>query len=155
MNADTNATGIRIIPPLVYLVGLLIGLLIGLWLPTAIIPSAVAWTLGAILIAGGLALMAWALRLFLRTGTPFRPDRAATALVIAGPYRYTRNPMYVGLAGIYLGLAVGFQSLWAVLLLPVVLYVIWREAILKEEAFLAHKFGADYTRYKESVRRWI
>ena len=63
--------------------------------------------------------------------------------------------MYLGLALVYVGIAIADQSVWALVLLPVVLIIIQRRAIEPEEAFLERRFGADYTRYKENVRRWI
>jgi protein-S-isoprenylcysteine O-methyltransferase Ste14 len=88
-------------------------------------------------------------------GTTIRPDRAASTLVIAGPYKITRNPMYLVLAFVYLGIAIADQSVWALILLPVVLAIIQRRAIEPEEAFLEKRFGANYIRYKENVRRWL
>jgi protein-S-isoprenylcysteine O-methyltransferase Ste14 len=84
-----------------------------------------------------------------------RPDRAASALVVVGPYRITRNPMYLGLALVYLGIAIADKSVWALILLPVVLTIIQRRAIEPEEAFLERRFGTSYIRYKENVGRWI
>ena len=92
---------------------------------------------------------------FKDVGTTVRPDRAASTLVIAGPYKISRNPMYLGLALVYLGIAIAGQSVWALILLPVVLSVIQRRAIEPEEAFLEKRFGANYISYKEKVRRWL
>jgi protein-S-isoprenylcysteine O-methyltransferase Ste14 len=87
--------------------------------------------------------------------TTVRPDLAASTLVMAGPYKITRNPMYLGLAFVYQGLALAGQSVWALILLPVVLLNIQRMATEPEEAFLARHFGVEYSRCKEKVRRWI
>jgi protein-S-isoprenylcysteine O-methyltransferase Ste14 len=92
---------------------------------------------------------------FKNAGTPVRPDRAATTLVIAGPYKVTRNPMHLGLASVYLGIAIAEQSLWALILLPLVLTIILHRAIKPEEAFLERRFGAHYAKYKTTVRRWL
>ena len=99
------------------------------------------------LIFCGAALTGSAVLKFKDAGTTVRPDRAASTLVIAGPYKITRNPMYLGLAFVYLG--------WALILLPIVLAIIQRQAIEPEETFLEKCFGADYIRYKEKIRRWI
>jgi len=80
--------------------------------------------------------------------SPLPLDRAASSLVIAGPYKITRNPMYLGLAFVYLGIGLADQSVWALVLLPVVL-------VEPEEAFLERRFGADYINYQERVTRWI
>ena len=153
--SDTDAPNVKIIPPLVYLAGIVIGIAISIWIPTKIVPSSPAWTLGGILIICGAVLSGSAILKFKGVGTTVRPDRAASTLVIVGPYRITRNPMYLGLALVYVGIAIAVQSVWALIFLPVVLTIIQRRAIEPEEAFLERRFGADYTRYKEDVRRWI
>ncbi len=155
--SDTNADSpnVKIIPPLVYLAGVIIGSLITIWLPTKVLPGPVAWVIGGILILCGVVLAASAIFRFKRLGTPVRPDRAATTLVIAGPYKVTRNPMYLGLASVYLGIAIAEQSLWAIILLPLVLTVILNRAIKPEEAFLERRFGRDYIQYKAKVWRLL
>ena len=153
--SDTNAPKVRLIPPLVYLAGLVAGHLVNWWLPIDLLPAFPAWILGGILLLAGLALAVSAMVNFRRSGTTVRPDRASTSLVIAGPYRFTRNPMYVGLAIAYLGLAIADRSPWSVIFLPVVLLIIRRAVIAHEEAFLERRFGAAYTDYKMRVRRWL
>ena len=152
---SSDAPSVKIIPPLVYLAGLVIGFLVNIWMPIKVVPSLVAWTSGGILIFCGAVLAGSAVFKFKDVGTTVRPDRAASTLVIVGPYKITRNPMYLGLAFVYLGVAVAGQSVWALILLPVVLTIIQRRAIEPEEAFLERRFGADYVGYKEKVRRWI
>ncbi len=88
-------------------------------------------------------------------GTPFNPARAAQALVTDGPYRVTRNPMYLGMACAYAGAALVTGALWSLALLPLVLLVIDRAIIPREEKHLAASFGAEYERYRRRVRRWL
>jgi protein-S-isoprenylcysteine O-methyltransferase Ste14 len=152
---SSDAPSVKIIPPLVYLAGLVIGFLANIWMPIKVVPILVAWTSGGILIFCGAVLAGSAVFKFKEVGTTVRPDRAASTLVIVGPYKITRNPMYLGLACVYFGIAVAGQSVWALILLPVVLTIIQRRAIEPEEAFLERRFGADYVGYKEKVRRWI
>jgi protein-S-isoprenylcysteine O-methyltransferase Ste14 len=152
---SSDAPNVRIIPPLVYLAGLVIGFLANIWMPIKVVPSFVAWTSGGLLIFCGAILTGSAVLKFKDVGTTVRPDRAASTLVIGGPYKITRNPMYLGLACVYFGVAVAGQSVWALILLPVVLTIIQHRAIEPEEAFLERRFGADYVGYKEKVRRWI
>ena len=155
--ADTSsdAPNVKIVPPLVYLAGLAVGFLANVWMPIKFIPDLLAWALGGSLIACGAVLTGSALLKFKGVGTTVRPDRPASTLVIAGPYKITRNPMYLGLALVYLGIAIVGQSVWALILLPVILTVIQRRAIEPEEAFLKRRFGADYITYMTKVRRWI
>ena len=154
-DADRDAPQVRIIPPLVYLAGLVIGFVANLWWPVRFMPDVMAWIFGGILIACGGVLAGSALFRFKRARTTVRPDRPPSALVIAGPYKFTRNPMYLGLAVAYLGIATAGQSVWALILLPVVLTIIQRQAIEPEEAFLKRRFGADYIDYTKQVRRWM
>jgi protein-S-isoprenylcysteine O-methyltransferase Ste14 len=97
--ADTNpdAPNVKIVPPLVYLGGLVVGFLANVWLPIKFIPDLLAWPLGGVLIACGAVLSGSALLRFKGVGTTVRPDRPASTLVIIGPYKITRNPMYLGL----------------------------------------------------------
>jgi protein-S-isoprenylcysteine O-methyltransferase Ste14 len=152
-NAD--APNVKIIPPLVYLAGIVIGFLASIWMPTKVVPNLLAWTVGGILVFCGAVLTGSAVLKFKDGGTTVRPDRAASTLVIAGPYKITRNPIYLGLAFVYAGIAIAGQSVWALILLAVVLIIVQRGAIEPEEAFLEKRFGADYLSYKEKVRRWI
>ena len=153
--SETDAPKVRIFPPLVYLAGLAVGHVANRWLALDALPVGAAWIAGAILFVVGLGLIASAMVNFTRSGTTIRPDRASTSLVIAGPYKCTRNPMYVGMAIAYLGLAIADRSLASLILLPVVLLVIRRAVIANEEAFLERRFGSAYTDYKTRVRRWL
>ena len=86
---------------------------------------------------------------------PVRTDRPVPRLTTEGPFRYTRNPGYLCLAMIYAGIAVLRNSLWAILLLPLMVLVIQREVIGREERYLERTFGEEYLDYKRRVRRWV
>ncbi len=88
-----------------------------------------------------LALTIAAVRALRQAGTSFLPQLGTTALVQSGPYRFTRNPMYVALALFYLGTAIAFSLLWAIILLPVVLFIVQRNVIEREEQYLERKLG--------------
>jgi protein-S-isoprenylcysteine O-methyltransferase Ste14 len=152
---NSDAPNVKIIPPLIYLAGIILGLLVSVWMPTRVVANPAAWIIGGILIVCGAVLAGAAIVRFKGAGTTIRPDRAASSLVIAGPYKITRNPMYLGLAIVYLGIAISDQSLWALILLPVVLIIIQHWVIEPEEAFLERRFGSDYRSYKGNVRRWL
>ena len=142
-------------PPLIYIAGLALGFLAELIEPT---PQPATWlriAAGAIGVAVLLALDSTAMARFGRAGTPVNPARAATALVTDGPYRLTRNPMYVAMAALYAGIAVAAGILWALALLPLVLLAVDRLVIPREERHLAARFGAEYERYRARVRRWL
>ena len=152
---SVDAPKVRIIPPLIYLAGLVIGFLANLWMPTKVVADLVAWLPGGALMVCGAALAGSAVWKFKSAGTTVRPDRPVSKFMISGPYRFTRNPMYLGLALFYAGIAIAGQIVWALVLLPAVLMLIQRMAIEPEEAYLKRRFGADYTGYIARVRRWI
>jgi protein-S-isoprenylcysteine O-methyltransferase Ste14 len=123
---NVEAPTVKIIPPLVYLAGIVIGFLASIWMPTKVVPNLLAWTVGGILVFCGGVLTGSAVLKFKDAGTTVRPDRAASTLVIAGPYKITRNPMHLGLAFVYAGIAIAGQSVWALILLAVVLIIVQR-----------------------------
>ena len=105
--------------------------------------------------SGGVALSGWFLRTMRDVDAPIRTDKPVSRLTTDGPFRYTRNPEYLSLAMIYAGIAVLRNALWAILLLPAVLFVIQREVIGREERYLERTFGEEYLDYKTTVRRWL
>lgn len=145
----------RIPPPLFYVAGFVAGVALELLLPTGALPLALAILAGVVGGALWLALDGSAMLLFRRAGTSVVPMRPTTALVTSGPYRFTRNPMYVGMAVLYLALALSFGVIWALALLPAVLYLVDRLVIVREERYLEAKFGQNYREYKKRVRRWL
>jgi protein-S-isoprenylcysteine O-methyltransferase Ste14 len=145
----------KIIPPVYFLLSLLAMAALHFWLPIArIVP--VPWSYGgSVLLILGIALAAIASGLFKRAGTPVIPFEPSTALVTSGPYRFTRNPMYLGLVLILLGAAMLFGALGAFLPIPVFVWIIQTQFIAGEERFLEEIFGAQYLAYKGRVRRWL
>ena len=142
-------------PPLIYAAGLAAGLLANRLDPTPLLPGALSKVLGWPLVAGGLSLGPWGFRELRRAGTNVDPYHPTTAIVEGGPYRFTRNPLYVGMALVYAGVSARANALPAALLLPVVLHLVDRGVIKREERYLEGKFGEEYRRYKGRVRRWI
>jgi protein-S-isoprenylcysteine O-methyltransferase Ste14 len=105
--------------------------------------------------AGGLILMFWGMGTFVMARTAVFPNQPARALVRHGPYRFTRNPMYVGLTLLYVGTALIANLVWPFVLLPVVILVMTTMIIRREEAYLRRAFGAEYDGYCAGVRRWV
>ncbi|MFL6263524.1 MAG: methyltransferase family protein [Thermoanaerobaculia bacterium] len=154
MNAPDHS-GVAIPPPLFYAVPLAAGLLLHRAYPFGLMPRGAAVPLGVLLVLLGLSLVGFAMASFLRARTSPLPVKPTTAIVETGPYRFTRNPMYVGLAALYLGITLWVDSLWPVLFLPVALFTIQRFVIAREERYLEAKFGDQYCDYKTRVRRWL
>lgn len=152
---DAHRSGSRIPPPAIYFAGFLIGVAIELAWPIGSLPSAFALAAGLVGGAVWLALDVRAMMLFQKAGTGVAPTQPTTGLVTHGPYRVTRNPMYVGMAFLYLGLALALGVIWSLALLPVVLAIVDRLVIAPEERYLEAKFGEKYREYKRRVRRWL
>jgi protein-S-isoprenylcysteine O-methyltransferase Ste14 len=150
-----DTSGIRVPPPVYYVAAFLLAVALELLFPTSWPPSGVR--VAAVLLAGGawLALDGAAMVLFRRAGTNMAPMNPTTALVTSGPYRLTRNPMYLGMAFLYVALAFAFGVMWALVFLPVVIVIIDRFVIAREEPYLEQKFGEAYRDYKAQVRRWV
>jgi len=148
-------SGVPFPPPLLYAVPLFIGIYLHRLYPLATLPAGLSVIVGVVLVALGLLLSSTAIRRFRGAGTAVNPRRPTTAIVDSGPYRFTRNPMYVGLTLLYLGVAAWVNTLWPVIFLPVVLIVIHKVVVEKEERYLERKFGETYHRYRAQVPRWI
>ncbi|WP_115718341.1 methyltransferase family protein [Gallaecimonas mangrovi] len=135
-------------PVVLLVIGFLLGLTLDKLYPTPLKP--LSW----LLVVLGLAIALWALVTLLLAKTPLFGCKEATKLVTKGPYRFSRNPMYLGFALFYLGLALWLSSPFAIVMLPVSLYCLWLFVIRKEEKHLKEQFKADYQNYCAKVRRW-
>jgi protein-S-isoprenylcysteine O-methyltransferase Ste14 len=143
------------IPPLYFLAALLLMALLHQVLPLAQILFAPYRYAGVALMALAVALILWAVLLFRRAGTGIVPFSPATALVLGGPYRFTRNPMYLGMAGTLLGAALLMGSLSPFAVIPAFMALIADRFIAPEEAMLERAFGREYLDYKAKVSRWL
>jgi protein-S-isoprenylcysteine O-methyltransferase Ste14 len=152
---ERDTAGVVAPPPLVYLGGLAVGFALELLLPGTSVPGAVRWILGGVLLVAGLVLLGSFNTAFQRKGTAVEPWKPTTAIVTTGPYRLTRNPAYLGMALVYIGIALLADALWVLVPLPVVLLIIDRMVIAREERYLEGKFGQEYLDYKGRARRWI
>jgi protein-S-isoprenylcysteine O-methyltransferase Ste14 len=154
--ADT--AGLPVPPPLLYLFPFLAGVLLhhtvgGDRIPST--PGGAIAVLGWLLLTAGGALIAVPWVLFHRARTSVLPFRPTTAIVTSGPYRFSRNPIYLGMALVYLGLPLLLGYAWPYLFFPPAVFLIMRLVIVREERYLEGKFGDEYRRYRDSVRRWI
>lgn len=145
-----------IMPPLLYALALVAGL--GLqWLAAAHtgLPGPFRWIAGAILVGGG----AWVALAFARAFDSIEQDRnpntPTPAILTDGLYRYSRNPAYVSLTAILIGIGLLLDNGWILALTLPVVIVMHYGVIQREEAYLERTFGDEYTTYKKSVRRWL
>ena len=144
-----------LVPPVYFLVALLLMGFFHRVAPWARVLEAPYRYGGVVLMALALGLILWAALLFRRAGTNIRPYLPSTALVLDGPYRFTRNPMYLGMAGTLLGAAVFLGSLTPLIVIPAFMALIAERFIVPEEAKLEAAFGRGYVDYKARVRRWL
>lgn len=152
---NTDSAGIKFPPPFVFLLSILIGLGIHRFWPMSVVPATLAMPLGVASLAFALVLVVLGFRELRRHETTIRPDEPSSAIVKTGPYRFTRNPLYVSLSALHLGIALWTNILWVVLMLIPAWVVMTTQVIAREEAYLERAFGKDYLSYKASVRRWI
>ena len=156
-NGDTPDVAMR--PPRLYLGALTIGLLIEFFLPTSILD--ITWLephqrlIGTAISACGFLLLTACMLEFHRARTNVPTSLPATTVVESGSYAWSRNPIYVALTAIYVGIALAAKSAWVFGLIVPVLVIMRYGVIAREEAYLAHKFGDAYLAYKERVRRWL
>ena len=150
-----NTPGVIAFPPLIYTGPLATGLLLNLAIPLPFLPPSVTWMFGLPLVGGGLLIGAAAIRAMRRIGTNVNPNEPTTALVTEGPFRFSRNPIYVAFTLVYGGIAIVANALWVALLLPFILVLIQRGVINREERYLERRFGPVYHQYKTQVRRWL
>ena len=156
--APRSDPGVHFPPPFLFVGGLVLGAILQrawalpLWSGT---PSTLLLGLAYLLAAVGIAWAAWGMLTFRRARTAFIPSQPASQLVSWGPYRFSRNPMYLGLSLLYCGIALRLNSVWAFLLFPLVIALVIRLVIRPEERYLDDAFGDTYRSYRDRVPRWF
>jgi protein-S-isoprenylcysteine O-methyltransferase Ste14 len=159
VQVPSDAAEVRFFPPGIPLLAVLLGigldriwpLDLGAWLPA----PARYWVGGVIVAGAVLGLGLWSVLLFRRAGQTENPWKPTSHIEQRGPFRFTRNPMYLQMVLVCLGIAVILANGWVLLLTPAVGWLLQRLAIRPEEAYLERKFGDDYRAYKRRVRRWL
>lgn len=155
-DSTERGANVHIPPPLVYIGFILLGALLQYAIAPIPFPDD-TWIriVGVIIVVAGLILIFSALATFRRTGQDPKPWTPSPELIVQGPYRWTRNPMYVGLSCILVGLGLALNNLWFSLLAAVALLVVHFIAVLPEEEYLKKKFGRSYEDYQRNVRRYL
>jgi protein-S-isoprenylcysteine O-methyltransferase Ste14 len=142
-------------PPLVYLASLVLGALLQLAIPLPFLPRTLDVALGASVVAVAAALYAYSVAKFRAAGTPVPARKPTTAIVRTGPYRFSRNPIYLAFSLFQLGIAIWVNSVWLLATLVGTVALIDTIVIPREEQYLERRFGAEYLDYKAAVRRWL
>lgn len=151
---DTAQVIVR--PPLAWALSMIVGFALNGLVPLPFLPRypPADW-LGATMFVLALALAGWAIVTIMRAGSNVPTDLPTTAIVESGPYRFTRNPIYLGMFLGLIGLAIAFDNLWLLIMLVPFALVIRYGVVAREEAYLEHKFGEVYRGYRSRVRRWL
>ena len=152
--ADTAKVLVR--PPLALAIAIIFGLTLNWLVPLPFVPPGLprGW-IGAIVFALCLALLIWAAITITRAGSNVPTNQSTTAIVEAGPYRRSRNPIYLAMFVGLVGLAIAFDALWLLILLVPFALVIRYGVVEREERYLERKFGPEYLAYRSRVRRWL
>jgi len=155
--SDPDAANLGLVrPPLVYLGSILLGVLLHFAWPLPLVRRPlVGWSTGAGVVLMAAALFIAAVRTFRRAGTPVPGNRPTTTIVRTGPYRFSRNPIYLAFSLLQLGIAIWVNGLLLVATLIASVAVMACIVIPREEQYLERRFGTEYLDYKKSVRRWL
>lgn len=154
----TRSPWMLIPPPLLFVLAFIVGLQLNRLFPLPLLPQSLSNLtrgLGVVLIVLGALLSLGCVALFANRRTTIIPHDRARSLVTFGPYRVTRNPMYVGLTLVYLGVCLLANTVWPVPFLALPLWVLETKVIPFEEQTLTQVFGSEYTAYAARVRRWL
>lgn len=156
MSEIAQTAQVLVRPPIAWASAVIAGFVLDWLEPLPFVPD--DWPgglIGAVIFVLALALAVWAIDTMTRAGTNVPTNRPTIAIVEWGPYRFTRNPIYLGMFGGLIGLAIAFDNLWLLLMLVPFALVIRYGVVAREEAYLERRFGDAYRGYRQRVRRWL
>ena len=151
----SDAPGVLVFPPALFAGTLVLGLALHWLRPVSLLPPLPARLAGLVVLFLSWWLVHSAEAAMKRAGTNVRPDQPSLAIVTDGPFRFSRNPMYLATTGLYLGITLLVNTPWPLILLSPMLLVLHWGVVRREERYLEAKFGEPYRAYKSRVRRWI
>jgi protein-S-isoprenylcysteine O-methyltransferase Ste14 len=154
-NLTPDRANVIAFPPLLFGGTLVVGVLLRFLFPTPLLPNQTALLIGAAVVLIGLPILLLAFRQMIRNKTTIHPAGTTTTIVSNGLYAYTRNPMYLALTLLYIGVSIMTNAYWGLLLLVPLLILVQKGIIEREEHYLTQKFGEEYIRYRSRVRRWL
>jgi protein-S-isoprenylcysteine O-methyltransferase Ste14 len=155
MATPADNAGVIARPPLLYGAALVVALLLHWLWPAPILGRAVGLWLGLALVGLGVAIVLWGRRAMQVAGTNVDPLRPTTAIITSGPFRFSRNPLYLGVTLMYVGLTLAVNTWWGLVVLAPLLIVMDRGVVRREERYLEAKFGERYRQYRVRVRRYL
>ena len=156
MNDTTDTANVIIRPPIAWALAVLAGLALQWFVAVPFMPASMSsgWIGGMVFVAA-LSLFGWAIDIVTRAGSNVPTSMPTTAIVVTGPYRFTRNPIYLSMCLGLIGLAIAFNNVWLLGTLALFALVIRYGVVAREEAYLERKFGDAYRHYRTRVRRWL
>ena len=155
MTTQADNPGVVVRPPLLYSAALVVVLVLRWFWPMPIVGRLLAVGVGLVLVVLSVGIATWGRRTMRAAGTNVDPYRPATVLVENGPFRFSRNPLYMALTLLFLGLSLVVDTWWGIVLLFPHLIIMHWGVILREERYLDQKFGASYRQYCSRVRRYL
>ena len=147
--------GVKLAPPIVYLGLGLIGVGMEYVIPLSIGIDSPSNYLGVGVIIVSIVSLGFMFKLFKRYETEIDPWKTTSKIITTGPYKYSRNPVYIFACGVPIGLGIAFNTYWALFAFIPALIIVYYTAVKKEEKYLETKFGQEYLDYKAKVRRWL
>jgi len=153
-----DGVSVVIKPPVLFLAFLVLGIMLNFIVKLAIFSeSSVGYVYfaGGLLILSGVSLIIWAAKTFKKSGEAPHHGNPIHKIITSGPFQFTRNPMYLSMISIYIGLSIILNTYWLLLFLPPMLTILHYGVILREEEYLENKFKEEYVSYKSQVRRWF
>jgi protein-S-isoprenylcysteine O-methyltransferase Ste14 len=151
----SDKPGVIAFPGVLYAAAFALAFGLHLMWPVNVLPSPLAQWAGVALCLAGAALILWGIAAMRGAKTNIYPELPATALVVSGPFRFTRNPLYGALAILFVGLCLEVNMAWGFVVLVPLLLVMHYGVILREERYLESKFGESYRQYRSTVRRYL
>jgi protein-S-isoprenylcysteine O-methyltransferase Ste14 len=159
MKDTTDAAKVKFFPPGIPLLAIAAGYILDRYIPLPLdwpLPAPERYYVGGSFIAGVILLLGlWPVLLFKKDGQSANPWRPTPSIEERGPFRITRNPMYLQMVLVCLGVGIASANAWTIVLTPAVAWCLWQLAIKPEERYLEKKFGREYLDYKSRVRRWL
>ena len=156
---DKSGAAVRIPPPAAAVLTIVAGYVIGRFVPLLTAYELATpdryWIGVAIIVIAVVVLAIWPIRYFKETGQDVTPWSETPEIIVQGPFKFSRNPMYLMMLNVCVGFAIVFSEIWILILTPMLALVLYHIAIKHEEVYLEEKFGESYRAYKNSVRRWI
>jgi len=154
-NDNNDNPGVKLAPPIVYLGLGLIGVGMEYVIPLSIGIDSPSNYLGVGVIIVSIVSIGFMFKLFKRYETEPDPWKTTSKIITTGPYKYSRNPVYIFACGVPIGLGIAFNTYWALFAFIPALIIVYYTAVKKEEKYLETKFGQEYLDYKAKVRRWL